>query len=307
MSHWTGTANFLSKGKANWIDSVGSAVEINWNFIEYKSLRLPFITYECVMSGWTFFSQGTGVAQNRNEAIRKAFAEAWERIWVKKLCNSKSWVDRHPDLYLPMSSNGFAAGDTDLMAQTNARNELIERAIFLKAWSEKSGWQTINFKKLKNKITALGMRLKGFEPHLYSINSNCGTVLACLCFFKKGISFDTKLVFALDDAETAVLHSVLKSSQIEQKTIQSQLPEVGVPEDHLNFYATRSAREAFDFLSKSNSTLIELQNVENITGELIVPAGQFPAVAYAFNAHWQPLCWGRKSITGGNLWPHPLA
>jgi hypothetical protein len=82
---------------------------------------------------------------------------------------------------------------------------------------------------------------------------------------------------------------------------------LGGPRDHRRFYSVKQNLKAFAFLDKQQEKKVDLPGVERISSRLVVSAGTFPAVAQSTNPCWRELSWGKKSLEGGNLWPHPIA
>jgi hypothetical protein len=212
------------------------------------------------------------------------------------------------------NSNGFAAGKTNEDARFRARLELLERAIFLKAWQEKSGWKKASADNLKSRILSSFMRLRGWRSYLFEIESNCGTVLALLMVHEKfGVRFDTK--FLSDEQSVANLfYSVIRMTLSQNRRQVDSMPESGSPMDHLAFYSLEKNKVAFDFLiqtyrskGKIKVHKLQLEFPEQVHTELLVEVGDFPAVARACHPTWDKLSWGMQSVKGLNQWPHPLA
>lgn len=327
MRKWEGTPAFLNSRAAQWIAPDGQASLVTWKFTRYKGSLLPFFVYSCHLNAWGLNSIGSGRAATPDDAARKAFAEAWERLWMKTISDGLS-VFPQPEFdrfKLCSSSNGFAAGATAEMAAANSRTELIERAIFLQAWQSMSGWKRIAIRGIRSKVLALAMAAKGWKTYLFEIESNCGLAMACLLLNPNlGATFDIALGTNPRETEIALLNSVVTSTfTITKDPGRNPLPLSGAPEDHFLFYTNPQNLEAFDFLTKPvrvgntsfkevlptdlKTSAIQLPEPGRILTQEIVSAGTFPAVARSYNPEWQQLSWGKMSIKGTNLWPHPLA
>jgi hypothetical protein len=299
---WPGDLNFLLTGKSHWADHAGKRTLITWELLKHSSKFFPFYFYECKMNGFDQTSFGYSADKVETAAIQKAFAEAWERIWLIHLNKSD------PKFSEILNSNGFAAGKTEAMAIKKAKEELIERAVLIEAWQQQRGWNKINIKSFSNKLLAIGLYLKGWKTFIFEINSNAGTVSTCFILHKKfGAIFDS--CFKAEDAEEKLLTSVIKNSFFQKAENYPDLPEKGSPESHRQFYSNPVNLKAFDFLMSNKSKIdsIYLQDLDKLFASLIVSADVFPAVAKAYNNSWAELSWGKQSIKGKNPWPHPLA
>ncbi len=301
---WTGDLNFLNSGKHDWIGTLKDKSQISWRFSKYSDRLFPFPFYECRMTGWGMESFGFGVSRNETQAVQKSFGEAWERLWLNKLASEDVVRDQIK------TSNGFAAGRTDQMALINSKNELIERAVMMKAWSEKTGWVRTKPRSVGNRFLVWGLRLKGWQTSLFDIKSNLGQVKACLIQHSRlGSIFDTSFVSDETTVEEKLLLSVIKNSYFQNPKDNFDLPENGGPDDHRDFYSVPKNNDAFVFLKGHGvcEATVKFSNEDRIKSKLVVCAGDFPAVAYSSNASWPAFCWGRHSIGGTNPWPHPLA
>lgn len=326
MNTWVGDEIFLNKRAAIWCFPNGTSSPVKWKFTSYANVIMPFYIYSCELESMGKTVVGSGSDDSPESAARKAFAEAWERLWMLLYNDSGVLtVDLGESEKIPVSSNGFAAGATNEQAIQNSRNELIERAIFLRAWQSMEGWRPVRFKNLKNKVISFGLRLGGWNTHLFDIKSNAGNVKACLLINpKRGAAFDVALFKKYEGAESSLLRSVVRTTFAMRHTSTiAELPLKGRPEDHAAFYSNPENLKAFDFLLRSTNNTkikscedgsdgdkfksIELPELGSIQTEQIVPAGTFPAVARSQNDRWEPLTWGKLSIKGNNPWPHPLA
>ncbi|MBC7458266.1 MAG: hypothetical protein H7235_08315 [Bdellovibrionaceae bacterium] len=292
----------MSRKQDFWIDSNEISQKISWSFSKFNESFFPFHFYECKIEGFDQVAFGYSVSKIEINALQKSFAESWERLFLARLNEREQ---RFANIF---SSNGFAAGSDNAMAIKKSKEELIERAVLLAAWSQQKGWASIGPRNLKNRMLILGMFLRGWRTYLYNINSNAGVVKACfICHKSLGVIFDC--AFDNRDSEEKVLLSVAKNSFFQKAQSNANLPEIGVPEDHRSFYADPKNTDAFQFLKQGDysSDPVEITNPEQIQSELLVKAGKFPAVAYSSHKDWVQLMWGKQSIQGKNKWPHPLA
>ena len=301
-STWSGDLNFLMSKTSLWEDSNGAEALITWEFAQYTGGLFPFNFYECKISGFNQTAFGHSVDRSNLKALQKSFAEAWERLWLKHLNSS------NPVFSQVENSNGFAAGATDSMAQEKAKEELIERAVLIQAWQQKTGWKKVRVQRFKNKLLCVGLALNGWKTYMFEVSSGASNVLTCFIIHKQlGTIFDS--CFYSDFAEEKLLMSVAKNSYFQKTANSVQLPSVGTPEDHRQFYSVPANSEAFQFLIKGDFTKapVKLFDLDKISINLLTPAQNFPAVAYASNPAWDKLTWGTQSIKGINSWPHPLA
>jgi hypothetical protein len=286
-------------------------VTVKWTFERIKRSDIGFSFVICRMNALDLHVEGQGYALYSMMALRQAFAEAWERLWVWHAA-----AGRTPGLEHVTSSNGFAAGQTDERAIASARGELIERAIFLEAWRTRRGWRpaaltTLSARLLSRVVAAHGWKVTTFRL----VGKHLGTVIAGLARHTSGASiFDT--VYAPDQrshkgSEAKLMRSLMRSAIFGSTSMPDgwTLPEVGVPEDHGHFYRDPANASAFDFLQdlRSMAGTITLAAPEAITTRLVFSAGNLPAVAVATHPTWPQLAWGKRSIQEGNPWPHPLA
>lgn len=299
---WIGDLNFLMSKESVWEDQSGVKIPITWEFVQYTGKLFPFSFYECKINGFNEQAFGHSVDRSDIKAMQKAFAEAWERLWLKHLNNV------NPAFSQVQNSNGFAAGATDAMAIQKSREELIERAVLLQAWQFKKGWKKTKVKSFKNQLLRIGLALSGWKTHMFEVHSNSGSVLASFIIHKRlGVIFDS--CFNSDNAEEKLLMSLAKNSYFQVSEDSAQLPPIGIPEDHRRFYAVPKNSKAFQFLIKGDFSTesVTLSDTDKITVAVLNSAKNFPAVAYASNASWDKLYWGTQSIKGINSWPHPLA
>jgi len=267
----------------------------------YTAIDFPLRLFECKMQAFGLQTIGYAVDSDNEAALIKSFAEAWERIWFSKLVKQE---------HGPKNSNGFAAGSTNEMALENAEQELIERAMLLKAWQTQVGWNKTSLSSFKLKMIQFALWLKGWRLQVFDLNSNLGQVK---CFFAshsdRGLIFDSCFVKTRKESEIKGVYSILKCIALPKITKMDELPAKAKPVDHARFYANPGNLKAIEFLNLQikKDTTIELENPELINQKLLHEAGEFPAVALCQHPTWPKLSWGTNSIQGANPWPHPLA
>lgn len=310
---WTLDRTAIRKGSARVVSPLtGQLEELRWSIQVVPTRLLPISVVECRMAGMGRVAFGYGDSLFYEDSLTQAFAEAWERLWLDALREIPS-----PDGRLRSSSSGFACGATPAEAELAARSELIERAVYLKAWNERLGWEPIQPAGLLNRVLAVFLENFGWDVALYRLTeAKLGNIL---CAFGTrtagGVLFDC--AHQREGAEqgqtlTKVLRSLLRSAVVlENKTIPYEpLPERGTPGSHRAFYMEPGNASAFDFLTKRESPArqIELGGYDATQSAVVVDIEGFPCVASAVNASWPSLNWGRESLKeGGNPWPHPLA
>ena len=315
---WEPSWAFFRKGKLN-VKIGDYLTPISWQFERVPLGDLGFAFVVCRLEAGGSRAEGQGYALGAGAAMRQAFAEAWERLWVLRAAQGLV-----PEIGPVTSSNGFAAGATDAAAQTAARAELIERALLLAAWRSRSGWRPTGPTGIAATLLAKVLRGHGWNLRLFRLNGgSLGAVLAGLaCHGELGAVFDT--VYLGDSREHSkgaakLLRSLLRSALLIESDEGDSwtLPAFGKPEDHARFYRRSENLQAFAFLasSKSAAGILTLPNPEELRTKLLFPAGVMPAVAVASHPSWPPLTWGQQSVgwqdddsqKGGNPWPHPLA
>ena len=303
---WSCSETFLNKKRSFVkIKTLKTDQLIEWEFTKFVDSYLSFYFYECRMKGLGETSIGYGTSRNQYNAIQKSFAEAWERLWFKKMTLTEDVEGE-----VITSSTGFAAGRNQDEAFAAAKGELIERAVMLAAWESQQGWKQRSTTSLRHLALITAYRLKGWRIILFDIVSNTGSVKACLALNKSyGSIFDTCFMFTNEQAETKVMQSVIKNIFFQKKIDNYILPQIGYPEDHRIFYADVRNAEAFNFMldSRDSNKSFVLDSVDKVQIQLIHEADNFPAVAYARNTYWPEIKWGAQSIRGKNKWPHPLA
>lgn len=294
--------NLITQRHAIWPNS--DDAQLIWKFTEYRNPLMPFRVFGCEMNGFGLTSIGYGTSWNRDEAIDKAFGEAWERLWLLKFNRSRPHE-------VPVTSSGFAAGLNLEESARAARQEKIERAVLLFAWSEKFGWSKSHCHSLRSYPLIAYLKLIGWTTNFFLLQSNMGAVRACLLRHKsKGAFFDSAFAQNFSNSDEKLILSVVKNVLAMKPTDAQNFPDVGVPLDHEIFYSLPSNLEAFEFLDSVSSrpeTKIELQSPQLLIAEAVVNEPRFPAVSRASHPDWPELSWGRQSIRGANRWPHPLA
>ena len=292
--------SFFNSGSTVW-KNARYDVTIGWDFTRYTSAFMPFCFFECKMTAFGLVDFGYGCAWSESLAAEKAFSEAWERIWITQQ-NAKSSEK--------VNSNGFAAGWTTADAVRASRDELTERAILIQAWREQKGWQASRCYSSRGASLLIALRLKGWKSEFFNICSDVGNVRACLLRHKKhGAIFDAAAGSSLNLIDQKLALSVSKNAFLSGVRPISELPIVGGPEHHHQFYANAENLAAFQFLRGLNlkTEKVWLGNSDAIETKVIVDSSNMPAVSYSTNKYWPELSWGRQSIKGNNLWPHPLA
>lgn len=289
-------------------DFLNTTLHIKWSFKRYDIRNHLMVYMSCQMEANGITSYGYGDGYTLKTAMVKAFAEAWERWWMH--CLIKQIKDKMP---VPKSSNGFAAGNTIEMATSKSKEELIERHVFLKAWSEMQDWKKYHNLKQLSKVVKYYLKSNGWDTSFYLLgDEKIGNVLVCFSvnnFY--GIVFDS-IYFNVDHCEGKLLSSINRSIIVRENKIYKMkgiLETQAGPEQHDEFYSDPRNNEAIKFLETPCSSVgLRYGNSEKIETILLArPYKIIPAVAYSYNCDWPDLLWGRQSISGNNKWPHPLA
>jgi hypothetical protein len=294
---WQPNLDFFNKGYAYFSNSNLSHEKVIWSFIRHTSPLIKCGFYQCDMQGFDLRSTGYGTDQDSSKARLKAFAEAWERLWMIKMKGSG----------LADNSNGWAAGRTENEAVERSKNELIERKLLIDAWKNRIGWRKKTFSQLRNRLISFGLNLRGWKIGLYEIKSNLGdTTVIIAKDSSKGSICDS--AFSTPEAEQKLLWNIIRNIEAHKPLIHYDLPLIGNPLDHSKYYSCSKHNEAFDFLNNDSSTKnILIEHGEQIESRIVVSPGEFPAIALSFNHQWAPMSWGLQAISGNNPWPHPLA
>lgn len=313
---WKPTILFLIKRIAQFLDPIDGKIHcVTWTYTRIASPELPIFYYKCSLkiSGQKV-SEGFAVGWSPFRVLKLSLAEAWERYWAERY--SKLVTTELPRF---TSSNGFAAGENAESSIKAAREELIERYIFLESWKNQSGWKKVEIQGFLAKAVESALRNKGWELTLFALETleNNKVLAGKVTHSVFGLAFDT-IYIGLDSNRSAyrarefkLILSLLKSTafrvglKIDSAFV---LPEKGQPNDHAAFYSNSENSRAFDLLSAGTEICaFGCDENDSIRTSLIVDVTQMPAVAVAFNLSWGDLTWGRQSIRGKNLWPHPLA
>jgi hypothetical protein len=278
---------------------------IQFSRIRFQHNVLALIRCEVEWDG--FQGVGFGDSFSVTRARIKAQGEAWERLWLSKLAQERN---------IDLSSNGFAAGKTEIDAKNAARLELIERAALLEVWTKKFRWKLIRVPRLNHTLDQLLLRIWGWNLEIFEILSQDEIyVLAGLATHPdRGSVFDTCAGRSHKELMGKVVNSLvrqvlLNAAQTEPKhlTVES-LPERATPADHASFYANPAHNIAFERIRRSDhlpaSRLVRLDDIQIQT---LPPPPGAPCVARATHPDWPQLTWGKQSIQGDNPYPHPLA
>lgn len=137
---WKPTLSFLRRRKGCVsLAATAKPMAISWS-ISFEKAALPGLQVALcqVESSEGLKSTGVGLDLWPKTSTVKAFAEAYERLWLEII--TQDIVPLPPEAARPKSSSGFAAGRTDHEARIRARGELVERAVMLEAWSSQQGW-----------------------------------------------------------------------------------------------------------------------------------------------------------------------
>lgn len=291
----------------------GEQQTITWSIHSLSAGLLPISLVHCHMEGMDCESDGYGDSIFFNNSLTQAFAESWERLWMRRL--------KAAPLASPaniQNSNGFACGSTVEQALTKSQEELIERAIFLKAWENQEGWSSIPPLGFRNAIFSTLLSRQGWRMQFFQIIEAELGDLICGLGTKEGggILFDccySPHSKPIQVAQSKVLRSLLRISLVtdHNSKIINALPENAIPEDHSAFYRDPNHFKAFDFLERLNKQPprpIKLGYYDGTSSKLLIATKDFPFVALSTNPRWPQLSWGYQSLQGNkNPWPHPLA
>lgn len=319
-AHWEPSLAFFRQGKAI-VAMDGTPIPLRWSHQRLHEGNLGFAFVTCDMDAGGVTTEGQGYALSATNAMRQAFAEAWERQWVWRAAGGVV-----AGVGAVTSSNGFAAGATDEEARVAARGELVERALLLAAWHSRCGWQPRGLTSFAATLWARILKGHGWHLSLFQLDGGpLGSALAGLARHAQlGAVFDT--VYLPNSTQRAhceakLLRSLLRSTLFTPDAAKAPyaLPLIGKPEDHALFYRQPAHMAAFAFLEDPRSALGRLTLPDPsplaLRCKLIFAAGELPAVAAASHPTWAPLTWGQQSIgglggdgkEGSNPWPHPLA
>ena len=289
-----------------------SLIDFSWDFRSVET-GLSLVQYfECTLSGHGASNKGYSEGLFALACKKRSLSEAWERWWLNHFPLFE--IDNLPQ---PKSSNGFAAHKRIELALRASRLELIERRDVILSWQKPGTWKRLGEDSVLRFIDLFIERVtasKAWCVEFYLIRSSFGTttVIGLLVHKGGGIIFDStstdgrinlglllKLVFSL-------LRSI-PFINIDNLDLKVELPENGIPKDHLNFYFNKENAKAFDlhrFHSGVGKSLInDFHGVDSV--KLIDKAG-FPALAYSYHSDWDDISWGKRSLHA-NGWPHPIA
>jgi hypothetical protein len=305
---WRGNLRFLRKRHHDIVID-GNRLRLRWETESLLTFDLLFHFYSCKMACDAITVSGSGESIRPSLALKKAFSESWERLWLKHPLLLKKSLNKN-------SSNGFAAGPTSEDATKKAEDELLERALFLKAWKDMSGWKIYKTSSRWLSFLTAKAKIEGWRLDYFEIFSKEGDrVLFLLARHQqKGAVADTQLIdFKHPQASEikltlSVLRSIHFCTSSSAMTI-SDLPAQGGPSDHAQFYKNPDHLKAFQFLENlpKNPKPLILEYKEKIFSTVLYKGGEMPAVAVADNPIWEHLSWGRNSIQGLNSYPHTLA
>lgn len=290
----------------------GEPGELKWSILSCPTKLLPISLVECKLTGLGRQVSGYGHSLMYRDSLTRAFAEAWERLWVELL-----GLDGADGASAPHSSNGYASGATPFEAEAAARRELIERAVLLTAWNTRKGWRRMSVTGLMNRVLSAALDAQGWSVALFALDElRLGSVICGLGTRRHGGAiFDSAYLGPdLDGAmaQSKILRSLLAKAVVLERnpSAYSPLPERGSPTSHRDFYTEPANLAAFDFIfdRTSRPEPIELGDYDALVSAVRISVAGFPYVASADHPCWPRLSWGRWSIQkGGNEWPHPLA
>jgi hypothetical protein len=308
-SKWKCTLRFLKKKKYTPL-VFGKNLELSWKIHSLSGLKLPFNFFSCQMKCGEVITRGTGESVFPKLGMKKAFSESWERLWLlHPSLQSEATLDVN-------SSNGFAAGATAPEALRRAKDELIERALLLKAWTEMKGWSRYFCSARSLGFLLAELKSAGWSFDYFEIQSSMGhrTLFLLARHSEHGAVVDTQLRNPQSPklTEVKLTLSVMRSIQFLDFVPVvdfSGLPEKGVPIDHAAFYRNVEHLKAFDFLDSVSkpANVIDLKYTNSVSSLILYSGGEMPAIALATNQNWECLLWGKNSIRGTNPYPHPLA
>lgn len=310
---WKPDLLFFRRGASSFCNpSTRRTESIRWTFKQIKKFTYPITVTHCGLEGFGTKMSGFGDGLFLKDSLIQSFAEGWERLWMRYLTQNGNTL--FPGLE---NSNGYAAGRTSQEALDRSKGELIERALFLEAWTTRRGWCPYQLRGIWGKILCAILKAQGWRTRFFLFSDkNLGFVLGGLIQHKQfGAVFDAVYisdVSSISPFESKLLRSLIRCSPVKALAVSDlswPLPQDGVPQDHSKYYADLANAKAFEFLDNPQSAEgdFDLPNPSEIVSKIIVPASQFPAVAVSFHPKWPKLKWGKQSIRGDNPWPHPLA
>ena len=308
---WRPTQRFLSTGEGTvWNPFLNKHETLRWYYAQIPTPGFKGVALVCYLKCDSELTLGFGESVHLMGAQISSLAEAWERLWMRKIY--RQFGNRFRKVRTS-SSNGFAAGSSVKDAIRRSRQELIDREIFLRCWQSMSGWKFHSpkskiSKRLIRQLCEVGWRIDFYKAHA----KNLGTTLAILARHqKKGIIFDTNYLVRgqrISKSEEKLLRFLFREYALRKlKSVDRKwkLPKKGVPNDHAIFYSVVKNQSAFGFLANAHSSLPEeMSSPKEIITEVLIPVTDFPAVAVSYHPRWIILNWGTQSISGKNPWPH---
>jgi hypothetical protein len=272
--------------------------------LEFKWLQF----FKCELDDGVDKAVGYGHSFLSRRAARKAHSEAWERLYFQKLKTKNLQVT---------STNGFAAHSNTKEAIEISQQELLERYILLKAWSEKKGWRSYQSTSTFSRVLELQFARKGWKVKFYSIYAQTDKSMFCILTAlaqneKHGTVFDCAFL------------NYKKPKSIELKILQSLAKNICYietfppdpnfnfknstePTSHSEFYRDPKNNEAFAFLEQDSAEVLNIDHYDKIESEILHDLPNSPKVVRSSNTFWPKLTWGINSISGINPYPHPLA
>lgn len=320
--------SFFQKGQMEIVLSfISEPATLTWEFTRWRSRRaLPFAVVNCrarlSSSEITFETVGLGIRFLFKNALLVSFAEAWERLVFLSA--------RGADFIPPcsrLSTNGYAAGATEFSAKRKAKEELIERSLVLSSWRSQTGWTQVFPRGLRVRFFIALLKTWGWDCSFFRIDGEdfLGSALVALGVASSGGFVCDSVFLSISEAESCALKliqglvSIVTKVEEENPEPLSVLPDKAEPDDHLHYYLLPEHRRALDWVFASpkqehagllplnSKTVLVTQLKTQPRVDLIVANPGLPFVALAYEATWPVLSWGKKSLVGGNNWPHPLA
>ncbi len=306
---WNAPLGFLRGGTLDYWDPYNNnAVPIHWEFERLSGPRNSSVSM-CSMSGWNIVEWGYGDGFLLEPAVRISFAEAWERLWFERCLHDQK---HFPEFRNRESTSGFAAGISESDSEIRAKRELLEHAIYLKAWTERRGWRKYRPSGFHARYVLPAVTPPGWTIYWFEICSvSDGSVLFILAIHPTlGTLCDLTYVCDFPSAEKKMVLSIIRALHLPRPQPLRELPESAGPRDHASFYSDPNHNEAYHFLLTMTDLPhrpVDLKGADLISARLLCEAGDFPAISVASHPDWPELRWGLQAITGENPWPHPLA
>lgn len=306
---WRPSWSFLRRGAAVYTDQGGGAHEIEWSLADV-AIGGPFRVVTCEMRGFGVSATGVGDSLSARSGAIQAFAEAWERLWFRRLRHRLGRSDLG-------SSSGFAAGASAQDACLASKRELVERAVLLAAWSERRGWRHVDGPGLLGRALLSKARRRGWRFSFWALTEATFGIVAVgwgehpilgIVFDSVFVGPERHLAGRLVKLSRALVRTSLLAAE-DEIAAERPLPTVGDPSDHHVFYRDPKNLKAFAFFRDEARDMrdILLPDPASIVTNIIAEPTAFPAVALSKHRDWMPISWGAESIRGINTWPHPLA